>query len=66
MNPQDCGLKNLYQIIMRAILQENGQFTATLQFGTQIFPMPQAMKIPAAKAAVDKEWEEVEKIRRGT
>ena len=25
-------------------------------------PMPQAMKIPAAKAAVDKEWEKMEKI----
>ena len=24
-------------------------------------PMPQAMKIPAAKAAVDKEWEKLEK-----
>ena len=24
--------------------------------------MPQAMKIPAAKAAVDKEWENLEKI----
>ena len=46
---------------MRTILQERGQLTATLQFGTQFFLMPQAMKIPAAKAAVDKEWEEVEK-----
>ena len=25
-------------------------------------PVPQAMKIPAAKAAVDKEWEKLEKI----
>ena len=25
-------------------------------------PMPQAMKIPAAKAAVDKEWAKLEKI----
>ena len=25
-------------------------------------PMPQTMKIPAAKAAVDKEWEKLEKI----
>ena len=24
--------------------------------------MPQALKIPAAKAAVDKEWEKLEKI----
>ena len=28
----------------------------------QFFPMPQAMKIPAAKEAVDKEWEKLEKI----
>ena len=28
-------------------------------------PMSQAMKIPAAKAAVDKEWQQLEKIRRG-
>ena len=29
-------------------------------------PMPQAMKISAAKAAVDKEWEKLRKFRRGT
>ena len=28
--------------------------------------MPQAMKIPAAKAAVDKEWENWRNFRRGT
>ena len=28
----------------------------------KFIPVPQAMKIPAAKAAVDKEWEELEKI----
>ena len=28
----------------------------------KIIPMPQAMKIPAAKAAVDKKWEKLEKI----
>ena len=28
----------------------------------KIIPVPQAMKIPAAKAAVDKEWEKLEKI----
>ena len=32
----------------------------------KFIPIPQAMKIPAAKAAVDKEWEKLEKIRRGT
>ena len=29
----------------------------------KFIPMPQAMKIAAAKAAVDKEWEKLEKIR---
>ena len=28
----------------------------------KFIPMPQAMKFPAAKAAVDKEWEKIEKI----
>ena len=28
----------------------------------KFIPMPQALKIPAAKAAVDKEWEQLEKI----
>ena len=32
----------------------------------KFLPMPQAMKIPAAKAAVDKEWENWRKFRRGT
>ena len=30
--------------------------------GHKFIPMPQAMKIPAAKAAADKEWEKLEKI----
>ena len=47
----DCGKRSL--------------FTAALQF-VHKFPMHQAMKIPAAKAAVDKEWEKLEKFRRGT
>ena len=28
----------------------------------KFFPMPHAVKIPAAKAAVDKEWEKLEKF----
>ena len=32
----------------------------------KFIPMPQAMKIRAAKAAVDKEWEKLRKFRRGT
>ena len=34
--------------------------------GHKFIPMRQAMKIPAAKAAVDKEWENWTKFRRGT
>ena len=63
MNPQECVWKNLYHIIMRTILQENGD--NSLQYYNLVhkfIPMPQAMKIPAAKAAVDKEWEKLEKI----
>ena len=29
-------------------------------------PMPQALKIPDAKAAVEKEWEKLEKFRHGS
>ena len=32
----------------------------------KFIPMPQAMKIPAAKAAVDKEWKNRRKFWRGT
>ena len=53
VNPQECVWKNLYQIIMRTILQEEGQFTTTLLLVHKFIPMPQAMKMPAAKAAVD-------------
>ena len=31
----------------------------------KFIPMPQAMKIPAAKAAVDKGWENLKRFRRG-
>ena len=47
----------------RTILQEKVRihYSTTIWF-TNLFPMPQAMKFPAAKAAVDKEWEKLEKI----
>ena len=64
MNSHDCVWKNLYQIIMRIILQE--KWTISLQHDNLVHKfilMPQAMKIPAAKAAVDKEWEKLEKIQ---
>ena len=43
---------------MKTILQEKGE--TSLQHYNLLIPMPQAMKIPAAKAAVDKEWEKLE------
>ena len=55
--------KNLYRNIMRTISQE--KVNNSLQHYNlvhKLIPMPQAMKIPAAKAAVDKEWDKLEKI----
>ena len=62
VNPQGCVWKNLYQH-MRTILQEKGDNSQQhYNLAHKFIPMPQAMKIPAAKAAVDKEWEKLEKI----
>ena len=63
MNPQECVWEIRYRIIMKTILQE--KVKNSLQHCNLVhkfIPMPQAMKIPAAKAAVDKEWEKLEKI----
>ena len=62
MNPQECVREIRYRIIMKTILQEkvNIHYSTTTWF--KFIPMPQAMKIPAAKAAVDKEREKLEKI----
>ena len=48
---------------MKTILQEKVKihYSITICFYTFI-PMPQAIKIPAATATVDKEWEKLEKI----
>ena len=63
MNPQDCVWENLYRIIMKTILQERRTIHCSItKFVHKFIPMPQAMKIPAAKEAVDKEWEKLEKI----
>ena len=40
------------------IAGRGGQFTATLILEHKFIPMPQALKIPAAEAAVDQEWGE--------
>ena len=47
---------------MKTILQEKETIHYSIIISCTIFPMPQAIKIPAAKAAVDKEWEKLEKI----
>ena len=63
VNPQDCVWKNLYRYIMRTTLQERVTIHCSITIWyTNFIPMPQAMTIPAAKAAVDKEWEKLEKI----
>ena len=48
MNPQECVWEIHYQIIMKTILQEK----ETIHL--------QAMKIPAAKGALDMDWENFE------
>ena len=64
MNPQEC----VWEIRYRSIMNEDhiaGKGENSLQHYDLVhkfIPMPQAMKIPAAKAAVDKEWEKLEKI----
>ena len=48
---------------MRTILQEKGDNSLQhYNLVQKLIPMPQAMKIPEARAAVDKEWEKLEKI----
>ena len=61
MNPQECVWEIRCRIITKTMLQEK----VRIHYSTLVhkfIPMPQAMKIPAAKAAVDKEWEKLEKI----
>ena len=64
VNPQECVLKNLQQNSMRTIFQEKGTIDSLQHYNLvhKFIPVPQAMKIPAAEAAVDKEWEKLEKI----
>ena len=57
MNPQECVWEIRYRIIMKTILQEKVRiFLQHYNLIHKFVPMPQAMKIPAAEAAVDKEW----------
>ena len=53
MNPKDCAWQHLYWMNMRTLLQERETIhCSTPNLVGKIILMPQAMKIPAAKAAV--------------
>ena len=63
VNLQDCVWENHCRLIMKTILQEMETIhcSITIWF-TNLFLCLKAMKIPASKAAVDKEWGKLEKI----
>ena len=58
MNPQECVWEIRCRSIIKTILQEKERvhYSTTIWLH-KFIPMPQAMKILAGKAAVDKEWE---------
>ena len=62
MNPPECVWRTLNLQITKVILQEKVRIHCSTYLVHKFIPMPQAMKIPAAKAAVDKEWEKLENI----
>ena len=57
MNLRDCVWEIQYRIIMKTMLQEKERIHSLQHYNLvhKFIPMPQAMKIPAAKAAMDKE-----------
>ena len=67
MERQDCGWENLYQIIMKTILQERWTIHCSITIWyTILFLCLKAKKIPEAKAAVDKNGRKWKRFRRGT
>ena len=64
VNPQGCVWESHYRLIMKTILQEEETLNSLQHYNLvhKFIFVPQAMKIIAAKAAVDKEWEKLEKI----
>ena len=62
VNLQGCVWENIYRIIMNTILleKETTHYSTTICY--TLFPMLQAIKIPAAKAAAGIELETLEKI----
>ena len=62
MNLQECIWEIRYRRITKTILQEKETIHNSTTIWLKKMQMPQAVKIPAAEAAVDKEWEKFEKI----
>ena len=62
MNPQECVWEIRYRIVMKIILQEKENSLQHYILVHKFIFMPQALKIPVAKAAVNKEWAKLEKF----
>ena len=63
MNPQDCVWENLLPTHHEDHFAGKGDNSLPhYNLVHKLIPMPQAMKIPAAEAAADKEWEKLEII----
>ena len=62
MNPQGCVWKSLPKYHEDHIAGKGDNSLQDYNLVHKFIPMPQAMKIAAAKAEVDKEWEKLEKI----
>ena len=63
VNPQDCVWENHYQIIMKTILQEKETIHCSITiWWTYSFLCLKPWQFPRQKAAVEKEWEKLEKI----
>ena len=62
MNPHGNEWKNLQSQNRKIALQVKVSLQLPITIVHTFLPMPQAMKIPDANAAVDKEWEKLEKI----
>ena len=66
-NPQDCVWENPPPNHHEDHIAGKGDNSSQhYNLVHKFIPMPQAMKIHAAKAAVDKEWEKWRKFQRGT
>ena len=62
MNPQESAWEIRYRIITKTISKEKVRIHYSTTIFSQIYSYASSFEVPAAKAAVDKEWEKVEKI----